>query len=193
VLVDPSVPFPELREAHVDLLIVEELNCNPAFGDWLGARANIKGSCISAASSIWDGGRESDVAALFVGDVRSVLLIENKIRAPLSAGQSDHYRVRIESGCVRGLWMHGSSMIIAPGEWLDDNSDHGFDCAVDYHSIACFFREFGGDRGVWKANVLSSKTSPARHAFSMADRLSFDDDAASVMLAISGNSPEKTS
>ena len=131
-----SVPLSCVHEREIDVMLTEEVTCNPAIAAWFAARAGIEEAELShAGDSVWDDERETDLLIVY-GRPRTALLVENKITAPLSADQAEHYRVRGDLGVTRGDWDSYLTCIMAPAAWLSAVPQHGFDIAIPYEEIA---------------------------------------------------------
>jgi hypothetical protein len=157
-----DVPLSIVREREIDVMLTEEISCNPVAAAWFAERVGFPGAELShVADSVWDAGRETDVLAVYANP-SFALMIENKVAAPLSDGQSDHYRVRGELGVARDDWKMFTTCILAPLLWLEAIPDHGFDMAISYEEIADVIGTAGDARARFRAGILLQAAARAK-------------------------------
>ena len=150
-------------ERDIDLLLAEELVVHPAFAAWLARAAGLAaatGRLVDVWVSKADNLGESDLIALFDGDdgVRTALMIEDKVDAPLQPDQARRYRLRGEREIAAGLCGRVRTMLCAPAGYLAYGSAAaGFDAQISFEEIANFLRSADPTaRGTYRADFLET-------------------------------------
>lgn len=157
-------------EHHTDMLMVEELKCDPAFAAWFAEKCGLSPLPVTyVRNSVWDSSRESDVLVHFGGNSGCAVLIENKVTASLSLNQAEDYRRRGEARIENGQTSAYRTCIFAPSAWLRLHTEHGFDVAVTYEDIAEAIERSSGTRPQWRASVFRQGASRAARKLTFSD------------------------
>ena len=155
-------------ERDVDLLLLEEVQCNPRFAEWISDRSGLQDDydLVGAWNSLVTADGESDLVIVFNEGVRTkqlpefptnhlALMIENKIDAAFQPDQANRYRRRGEAGIEEGQWSGYVTVLIAPKRYLETMTDeHVFDVTIPYEEIARELDSYGDARSKWRADVL---------------------------------------
>ena len=108
-----------VMEHHTDMLLVEELKCDPDFARWFAEHCDVRPEPVTfAKNSVWDSTRESDVMVQFGGTDGNVVLVENKVTAPLSPDQARDYHRRGKALVSEGKCSAYRTCIMAPAAWF---------------------------------------------------------------------------
>lgn len=150
-----------VEERDVDLMLLEELSCEPGFQDLVASLTldpNTSWTFLEACNSVSPvSGGESDLIALFENDERiAAVMIENKITAHFMPEQASRYRLRGDKGIEAGIWSEYVTVLIAPQRYLQaDHQGHVFDRYVAYEDLLQHFqRADAGSHGAWRAGLL---------------------------------------
>lgn len=173
----PRVPFlnrfgrtclDKLDERDVDLLLLEELICEPAFQERLAKLAlpAEDATFVEASNSVCSTSHgESDLIAIYVCTGSAVALhLENKISASFMPEQAERYRRRGDQGIRNGYWDRYVTALVAPRRYLEaDHLGHVFDRYIAYEDLIPHFeRPEAGPRGAWRAAVLRQAIGGSR-------------------------------
>lgn len=158
----------KLEERDIDLLLLEELMCEPAFQERL-ARLLLPGEqpkFLEASNSVCSTSHgESDLVAVYHSEGGVVAVhLENKIAANFMPEQADRYRRRGEEGIRNGHWDTYVTALLAPRRYLEaGHLGHVFDHYVAYEDLLPHFeRPEGGARGAWRAAMLRQAIGGSR-------------------------------
>lgn len=158
----------KLEERDVDLLLLEELMCEPAFQQRLAELAlpGEHARFVEASNSVCSTSHgESDLIAIYVCTGSGVALhLENKISASFMPEQAERYRRRGEEGIRNGHWDRYVTALVAPRRYLEaDHLGHVFDRYLAYEDLIPHFeRPEAGPRGAWRAAILRQAIGGSR-------------------------------
>lgn len=132
-----------VSERDIDLLLLEEFHCHPAFRDWMAATCFGPAFTVSSFGGAWHSLTaanlgESDLVALYEDDAGRewAALIENKIDAPPQPRQAARYRERGRQGIAEGYWDHFRTVLVAPAAYLETASQAPlYDVQISYETI----------------------------------------------------------
>jgi hypothetical protein len=159
---EESLPKIELRgvtERDVDLLLLEELVAQADFRDWFGIQAGLEmpQSLAGAARSVVTSTGESDLEVTYCrGELRTRLLVENKIDAAFQRRQADRYAERAQAYLARRECEKVVTLVIAPRSYAD--SVKGFDRTITYEAVRDWFANAatGDSRSLYKLHLLDA-------------------------------------
>lgn len=163
------LPLKAIQERDVDLLIVEELSCNPCFRSWFLQKTIGSQQCDH--SEVWHslsepGMGESDIIFKVSRDKFSHLfLIENKVDADFQPNQSERYRKRGQFYIEKGMCADFHTVLTAP-KLYSANVDE-FDFTITYEDMMAWFEIAHdlGNRGAFKAMVLRTAIEKIRRGY----------------------------
>lgn len=155
-------------ERDVDLLLLEEVQCNPRFAEWFRDRAEIHDDyeLIGAWNSLATADGESDLVIVYDEGIRArqrpddepfriALMIENKIGAMFQPDQAARYRRRGDSGIETSQWSEYTTALVAPETYIQTMSgEHVFDVIMTYEEVAQELESYDDVRSRWRAEVL---------------------------------------
>jgi hypothetical protein len=152
-----------IREADVDLILLEEVYASEAFRNWLAGRVfELPPGC--SMHGLWrsamTGDGESDLLIVLQDPEgrRHAALIENKIDAAFTLDQPERYTVRGQSGVSNGHWEVYRTCLVAPEQYQRGLSGR-FDVHITYEEIIDWLRSHPEDpRHIFKAELLSIAT-----------------------------------
>ena len=147
-LFDDMLTLTHATERDVDLLLVEELKCSPAFVAWFVGRVaegteNMpawQDSHVSHSKRRLHNRREIDITLHLRSDVPTTLLIENKLDTDPQHRQAESYReealaivAQREAGAV-------FTVLVAPDAYIRSTSTFAakFDATVSYEAVSDF-------------------------------------------------------
>ena len=164
------IPFEAIRERDTDMLLLEELLCNPIFSKWflnktIGIRKNymVDGAWHSITHS---GLGESDLAfKIKTGKEKILFLIENKIHAEFMPEQANRYRKRGDHKQNAGECTSFFTVLFAPESYIQENRD--FDFNLSYEDVRNWFlsEKQMGERGKFKAEILNIAIERMRRGY----------------------------
>lgn len=164
------IPVEAVQERDIDLLILEELKCNPKFTGWiLSETIDLKENYefIGAWHSLSQVGLgESDLAFKIKTKSELILfLIENKIDADFQPDQANRYRQRGQKRVENRECDIFYTILVAPKNYIVRNDD--FDFYIEYEAIKDWFiTQSGlGDRATYKAEVLEIAIEKLRRGY----------------------------
>jgi hypothetical protein len=146
--------FSAVRECDIDLLLLEEFNCNTDFTNWfvqvvakqlpsgtLPGLEKVSPTARHSVGHLGNGSGESDIELLFTGEVQGTLatvlfLIENKIDASFTELQPERYKQRCADICQEKGHRAAVCVLVAPALYLNAVEDGRFDAKVSYDAIA---------------------------------------------------------
>jgi len=138
-----GISFSAVTERDVDLLIVEELASDSGFREWFLSEVGLSGpfELIEIAHSVSDSSGESDIeVTVGCGTDKVLVLIEDKIDAPLQPRQAERYIQRAAARVRDGACDVARTVLVAPSKYLGDPPDlHGFEALVTYERIVGWF------------------------------------------------------
>ena len=136
----------KVTERDIDFLILEELQVNQSFREWISARVYeepVFKAHVGAWHSVVDSEfGESDLVFIFDSEDGSTkgILIENKISADAQPDQGKRYQSRKEKGKSDGYWQECMTCLIAPRRYLmSTKQTETYDCQISYEEIMAFF------------------------------------------------------
>lgn len=155
----PRIELGGVTERDIDLLLLEELVVSADFRDWFGIQAGLEmpQSLDGAARSVVTSTGESDLEVTYRReDLRTRLLVENKIDAAFQRRQAERYLERAQTYLARRECEHVVTVVIAPRSYAD--SIKGFDCTITYEAIREWFADAatGDPRSLYKLHLLDA-------------------------------------
>lgn len=139
-------------ERDIDLLLIEELRCSPAFVKWF--LAQIPAAGVSGDIASWDvlhsvrrmhNRREIDLfLTLTTGSGETIgVLIENKLDAADGPKQAESYREECEELVRSGGFDNALSVLVCPEKYASENLTFSskFDALVSYEAFRAFLVE----------------------------------------------------
>lgn len=163
------IPIEAIRERDTDLLLLEEIYCNPDFRKWILEQTN--GLIEEEFKGVWhsftqvDLG-ESDLAFIIKSSGRNILyLVENKIDAVFQPNQAERYRLRGSKSKEKGDCEDYVTILFAPKSYLKGNTE--FDFTLPYESVKEWYDKSNslGKRGSYKALILESAIKKWRRGY----------------------------
>jgi hypothetical protein len=149
---DTILTLTHATERDVDILLIEELKCSPAFVRWfsglVAAKTNTtivcKTSSVVHSKRRIHNRREIDITLSVHGDgKRIVLLVENKLDTSEQPFQAESYRSEAGSLISHDEADAVFTVLVAPEAYAATASTFSskFDCLVTYEAIARFMDE----------------------------------------------------
>ncbi len=155
----------KIFERDIDLLLMEELRCDPDFlrlflakTDWPQWQFD-PGRIETYQSEYMENG-EADVVAVFTypDGARRALLIEDKINAPTQKDQSQRYTKNAKQLLKRKGLKDVKTFLVAPEKYLLDHKDDAnaadFEYRLTYEELISFFESRNDPRFYNKAELL---------------------------------------
>jgi hypothetical protein len=147
--IDTMLTLTHATERDVDLLLIEELKCSPAFVAWFAGRVGealgttMVWKCSSVAHSKrrLHNRREIDITLhLESGTGRTVILIENKLDTDPQPRQAESYLEEAAALVKSGEAKTAHTVLVAPQAYLKRASDFTgkFSSAISYEEISQF-------------------------------------------------------
>jgi len=152
-LADP--PF-NAQERDIDLMLLEEIHCEPTFLAWIAEQAGISnGSLVQARHSVYRGNGETDVL-VFVDTPkgRTALMVEDKIGAEMQPRQAERYRERGDALCAEGTINSYRTLLCAPQGYLQGVPPSDWHATLSFEAIAKWFEQQGNVRARWRCDTL---------------------------------------
>ncbi|MGZ3458854.1 MAG: hypothetical protein ACXU86_10180, partial [Archangium sp.] len=161
-----------VAERDVDMLILEEIHVNTAFGEWIAGKV-FGGGCWSldgAWHSVTDSALgESDLILRFRSGqgVRHAVLMENKIGAPRMPRQAERYAERGAKGTADGFWDAFVTCLFAPEAYFSRLAENEtFDARLAYEEVKDWFMLAGlGKRGEYRARIIQEAIEQNRRGY----------------------------
>jgi hypothetical protein len=167
--IDTMLTLTHATERDVDLLLIEELKCSPAFVSWFAGRVGDA----SATPFTWTGSgvvhsrrrlhnrREIDIALHLESKTgQTIVLIENKLDSAPQPRQAESYLEEAIALVASGEAVAAHTVLVAPQAYLNRASDFAgkFNSAVSYEEIARFI----ADRALGEQNELAARLEHRR-------------------------------
>lgn len=155
----PRIELRGVTERDIDLLLLEELVASAEFRDWFGIQSGLQmpQELDAAARSVLTSTGESDLEVTYRrGEVRTRLLVENKIDAAFQQRQAERYAERAQAYLARRECEHVVTVVIAPRSYAD--SVKGFDRKITYEAVREWFENAatGDSRSLYKLHLLDA-------------------------------------
>jgi hypothetical protein len=133
----PTIAIQRIEERDIDLLLLEELGCNPDFLAWMLTRLKIEpSSLIQVEHSVFTVNSESDLIISYQsGNQIHAVLIEDKIAANFTKDQDQNYRFRGEHGIEQGNWQKFTTALIAPSLYINSASSTLFEHKITFEEV----------------------------------------------------------
>ncbi|MFA5794935.1 MAG: hypothetical protein WC980_07730 [Candidatus Brocadiia bacterium] len=155
-------PYKAVMERDIDLLLLEEFICSPGFLKFFMIKAKIEITepiFLGARPHVKTSNGESDLEVM-LKDQRGkklVLLIEDKISADPQPDQAGRYKKRGQSYCREGLCDEVKTIITAPREYIDPETESKFDHIFTYQDFIPWFDRDGdtGSRRAYKKAIVT--------------------------------------
>ena len=164
--------FDYIRERDIDFLLVEELNINGNFSDFLFKNdipEIFQATSIKAVHSVVDEeyGETDILFAFSVEGKKYVILIENKINAPFQPDQAKRYSLRKKKLKKEKKLDKVYTALIAPEKYVDiHNSYKDFDIIVMYEEIFNYFYNIlKTDRSFYKARIINDAITQSKSSY----------------------------
>lgn len=176
VLIEVLDRFSAIYERDIDLLLMEEFNCNPSFCGWFSSKLELSSSCPvpstctarhSVASTTEEAVGESDLEIVFEFDTPSgrksvLVLLEDKVTARFTPDQAARYRSRAKDLADRKGIDEYCTVLLAPKAYLV-----GLDCfdkQVPYEDVRDFFESQAANASPDIAARYRHRAAILRHA-----------------------------
>ena len=159
-----------VEERDVDLLLMEEFQCDDPFVAWFCSLLGLTGVQPGGAwHSVSDADGESDLLVrISVGGRRVGILIENKVAAPEQDRQAERYHLRGVRSREAGKFDEYVTVMCAPRRYLDGlSSDSAYQHRVSYEEIADWFAARDGRRAEWRARIMREAIEQGRRGYTM--------------------------
>jgi hypothetical protein len=165
-LIDTMLTLTHATERDVDLLLVEELKCSPAFVTWFIGRVSAKlgksfvwkGSSVAHSKRRLHNRREIDITLYLESEAgRTIVLVENKLDTDPQPRQAESYLEEAVALVAGGEAQAVHTVLIAPQAYLRLASEFTgkFNSAISYEEIA----QYISDRSNHEAGELSARLS----------------------------------
>ncbi|MEO8926339.1 MAG: hypothetical protein ABI306_04170 [Caulobacteraceae bacterium] len=149
---DEMLTLTHATERDVDLLLIEEMKCSPAFVRWFVGSASAKlrlklpceGSSVSHSKRRIHNRREIDITLAVRGaGRRTTLLIENKLDTSEQPRQAESYREESAVMVARRETDAAYTVLVCPEAYARSSNSFStkFDCQISYESVAAFLLE----------------------------------------------------
>jgi hypothetical protein len=150
--IDTMLTLTHATERDVDLLLVEELKCSPAFVAWFAGRVGAtlgssfawEGSSVAHSKRRLHNRREIDITLhLESGAGRVTILIENKLDTDPQPRQAESYLEEAAALVTSGEAEAAHTVLVAPQAYLKRASDftQKFNSAISYEDISQFISD----------------------------------------------------
>ncbi|WP_306331275.1 hypothetical protein [Vibrio injensis] len=165
---EQDIYLESIRERDTDLLLIEELNVEPAFQQFIAQsllpQYNIS-SFIGAWHSVYTHNGESDVIAIFksIDGKKVAVLIENKITTGAQPEQAVRYSLRGEEGIENGSWEAFITCLFAPQDYLHTDKQN-YQTTLSYEAVQQFFTDQKTVRADYKSYVLNAAIEHQRRS-----------------------------
>jgi hypothetical protein len=161
------IPVESIQERDIDLLLIEEINVNEIFLDWLLSEVGLP-SCTSlnhALKSVSDFGLgETDILIDYKsGSEQILVLIENKLDASFQDNQFQRYTKRSEKYISTGQISSVATILVAPEQYCVAQSF--FEVYLTYESIMDWFYSRNERRATHKALLLKIGIEKLRRGY----------------------------
>jgi len=169
----PTIDFSSISERDIDFLLMEEFATSFEFTTWFLRRSGLSTKASEVRSvrhSVSTDSGESDLELELLLDDGSVclLLIEDKIGAPLQPRQAERYRTRGDEYVSDGACDIYHTIIVAPGSYfVGSEGDKGFDARVILEDVRAWFERGAASdhRCAYKAALLLAAIERARRGY----------------------------
>ena len=156
-----------IQERDIDLIILEELNVNNNFCEWIINEMNFPRLIenIGAWRSISDFGLgETDILFSYNSkDKRIYILIENKLGASFQDKQYERYIKRAENYIKNGDCDLAFVILTAPKMYCENQNE--FENFLTYEQIASRFEFIGTKRSLFKGKLLNIASEKLRRGY----------------------------
>ncbi len=152
----PDDPPFNAQERDIDLMLLEEMHCNPEFLAWIAERAGIPGgSLFLAHHSVYRSNGETDVLALVnTPEGRVALMVEDKIGAEMQPRQAERYHERGAALCADSSLKLYRTLLCAPEGYLRGIQSSDWHATLSFENIAQWFGEQDDARARWRRDTL---------------------------------------
>lgn len=167
-----------IQERDIDLLLMEEFECNEEFRAWFLERIEPNSSAGSKLAGVWHSIKEaelgeSDIIVCFDTETNSrmAVLIENKIDAELQPDQPERYLERGRIGKERGYWDEFRTCIIAPIRYVKTTDTSAFQRQITYEELLHWFSENSneGCRIAFKSKLVKEAIEKNRRGYQVVE------------------------
>lgn len=161
------IPVEAILERDIDILLLEELNSNIGFLNWIIGLLELpyfektEGSWRSI--SAFDLGETDILVSYLSGSRRIFLLIENKIDADFQDKQQFRYQQRGKEYIASGHCDEYHCLLVAPGNYISSQQDFGL--TISYEQIRNWFRDRKESRFDFKASLLEIAIEKLRRGY----------------------------
>lgn len=162
------LPIESIQERDIDLLLLEEFNCNKDFIQWFILINNLP--LLKELDGAWrsislnDMG-ETDILLTYItnDDKKVFVLIENKLDASFQYNQGKRYLIREKKYINDGECDVAFSLLIAPLSYC--NNQNEFNQYLTYESILAWFNSIRDVRSKFKAQLFEIAITKARRGY----------------------------
>ncbi len=154
-------------ERDIDLLILEELNCNPSFRDWFISELDIPKidtfkKALRSISNFNLG--ETDIMILFDSNGKKIIvLVENKLDSNFQEKQFERYEQRGIRYLEEQTCSEYFIVLIAPNQYVESQNE--FEKFITYEQIQNFFNKEQTERSKYKSEILQIGIEKLRRGY----------------------------
>ena len=171
ISINKLIPVEAVQERDIDLLVLEELQCNSNFRDWfllqtIGSLSHY--AFIGAWHSLTQAGLGESDLVFKIGTEKEVILflVENKVVADFQPDQAARYRQRGQIKKENGECESFYTVLLAPQKYMNGNEQ--FDFCITYEAIRAWFLQQTnlGSRAQYKAVLIEIAIEKLRRGYS---------------------------
>ena len=159
-----------VAERDIDLLLMEEFHVSPAFVSWFAAQNGVVEAKFAGAwHSVSDADGETDLLLRVIfDDLRTAILIENKVAAPEQDRQGERYHIRGARSRDAGLFDVYVTCICAPSAYIAALGPNSvYQHQLPYEAIRNWYAQFDDPRSVWRKHIMSEAIEQGRRGYVM--------------------------
>ena len=161
------LPIESVQERDVDLILLEELNVENTFCEWLIDELNLPKLTKNQGAwrSITDFGLgETDILFSYLSENKKIyLLIENKLDASFQDKQFERYLKRAKNYIKNGKCDLAFVILIAPKLYCENQNE--FENYISYEQIANQLEYLGSKRNLFKSKLLKIASEKLRRGY----------------------------
>lgn len=166
-MIENLLPIEAIQERDIDLILLEELNVDNTFSEWLINEMNFPKLTknLGAWRSITDFGLgETDVLFSYKSDNKQIyILIENKLDASFQDKQYERYLKRADKYMKNGDCDLAFVILIAPKMYCDNQNE--FENFITYEQIADRLKFIGNKRYLFKRQLFKIALEKLRRGY----------------------------
>lgn len=159
-----------VEERDIDLLLMEEFQCDDAFVSWFCSLLGLTDLQPGGAwHSVSDANGETDLLLRVTGRGKRIgVLIENKVAAPEQDRQAERYHLRGVRSREAGRFDEYVTAMCAPQRYLDGlPANSAYQYRVPYEAIAEWFAAQEGRRAAWRSRIMQEAIEQGRRGYTM--------------------------